>query len=81
MDEGFELHVNYNNKVLVFPAHLLQLGYVYKIQVDVFGSLVFYDRDEEGAWRAIIETTNARDEGNISPDLLKAIADTIDSVT
>ena len=81
MDEGFELHVRHNNKELVFPAHLLQLGYIYKIQVDVFGSPVLFDRDEEGAWRAILEPSDAKDEKTISVGLLQVIADTIDSVT
>jgi len=53
----FELPVDFNGKELHFAARLLNYGYSYKIEVEVFHSMVVFERDDEGSWRALIEPT------------------------
>jgi hypothetical protein len=49
----FKIHVHWKQKELSFPAKLLQLGYLYKIEALVEGTTVLFDRDEDLEWRAI----------------------------
>ena len=59
MDEEFEIPVVYKNQQLFFKARLLQLGlYTHKIRVDVYGTEVFFEVDEERNYRAYIDPTN-----------------------
>jgi hypothetical protein len=54
MEEPFNLPVNYNGVEKEFETILLVLGYTHKFQVDVEGTPVLFERDEEGRYRAII---------------------------
>lgn len=78
MDEGIELPITYNDKDYLFPARLIRFGYTYRIEVDVDGTIVSFERDEERNWRALInpETDNPK----IEPGLLNAIVQTLDSI-
>lgn len=81
MDEEFEIPVLYNNQMLLFKAKLLILGsYTHKIQVDVYGTEVLFEMDEERNYRAHIDPTNtdALEKANIY--LLKEIALAIESI-
>jgi len=76
MEDGFELSVTYNGKELLFPAQLIRFGYAYRIQVDVNGVMVSFERDEERNWRALIDTTYINNN-NINKDILAVIAETL----
>ena len=80
MDEKFELPVIYNGKQLLFPAKLIRIGYTYKIEVDVHGTPIFFEPDEERNWRAIMhsETSTLKE-----PDqaVLQSIVDAIETIT
>ena len=80
MDEEFELPVWFNNTELNFRARLLNYGYSYKLEVDVEGSQIFFEPDEERNWRAIIAYEELAANKKISADLLKAIAFSIDEI-
>jgi hypothetical protein len=59
MCQEFEIPVVYNNQQFYFKARLLQLGpYTPKIQVDVNGTEVLFEPDEERTYRAYIDPTN-----------------------
>ena len=79
MEEGFELPVQYGHRELMFPAQLLKMGYIYKIEVKVEGIRVVFERDEERNWRALSQTdqTNAK-----LPEtgLLQAIATSLEEL-
>jgi len=53
MDEGFELPVMYRGKELLLPAQMVQTGYRYKVEVEMEQVVIAFEKDEEGAWRAI----------------------------
>jgi hypothetical protein len=79
MDEGFELPVTYMSKELRFPARLIRFGYSYSIQVDVNGTIVSFEKDEERNWRAMA-TGDLNLSKEVEPALLLAIVDTLDEI-
>jgi hypothetical protein len=81
MDEGFDLPVFYKEKEIHFPARLLTMGYVYKIEVDVFGQPVLFERDEERNWRALVVSSSDGQHRDTDIELLKIIGQTIEAIT
>ncbi len=67
----FELEVYHNNTQFLFPAQLIQMGYSYKIAVEVDGVKVLFEPDEERQFRALVEE---KDRQSIHVSLLQAIA-------
>lgn len=80
MDDYFEIPVWYNEKEIHFTARLLIFGYVHKFEVDVFGQLFFFELDDSGEYRAIIDAGNMEEAKKIKADLLKAIATSIEII-
>jgi hypothetical protein len=80
MDEGFELPVNYKSNELFLPARLESFGWTHRIVVDVYGSAVSYERDEEGQWRALASAEESEANKNVNVELLEAIAVAIEKV-
>jgi hypothetical protein len=80
MEEGFELPVVVNNTEHSFPARLLNYGYSYKLEVDIDGTKVIFEPDEEQNWRALITNEDLAANKKINTDLLKAIASSIEAI-
>ena len=81
MNEEFEIPIVYDNKQYHFKARLLQLGsYTYKIQVNVNGTEVLFEPDEERNYRAYIYPTNIEALEHAIIYLLKEIALAIESI-
>jgi hypothetical protein len=76
--EEFELPVNVNGKEYLLPSKLVQFGYTYRIEVDVNGTLVNFERDEERYWRALIDPQT--EKSNINSGLVNAIIQVLDSL-
>jgi hypothetical protein len=55
MQEPFDLPVNYKGQELFFPAQLQQSRYTYRFAVDVYGQEIFFERDDEGGYRALAD--------------------------
>jgi len=78
MDEPFDLPVNYKGAERLFGATLQASGYTHRFHVDVDGTNVIFERDEEGSYRAIIPPETA---GRLpETELLKAIAAAIEQI-
>ena len=75
--DTFDLSVFYNNEELLLPAQLHQYGYTYKIEVDVNGTPVFFERDDERNWRALVEPSTLESHHHLKVELLQAIADSL----
>ena len=75
MDNDFEIPVIYASKEYNFSAKLISYGYAYKIEVDVFGKPISFERDEEQNFRAVISTADLQETGMIDKDLLASIAE------
>jgi len=78
MDEPFDLPVMYKGEERLFPSFLQQLGFTHRIVVNVYGTEVAFEPDEERNYRALIEPEEMSRE--ITTDLLKAIAETIENI-
>ncbi|MBB1284315.1 hypothetical protein HRH25_08025 [Flavisolibacter sp. BT320] len=78
MEDSFDLPVVYKGDEVLFPARLLQTGYTHRFEVDVYGTPVYFEPDEERNYRALVDTDG---EGKEVPlELLKAIAAGIEAV-
>ena len=80
MNNDFELPVSYKGKELLFPGQLHQYGYSQKIEISVNGASIFFERDEEGNWRAIVDPSEFEKNKSFSIELLQAIACSIEEV-
>lgn len=78
MDESFELPVWCQNKEILLPAQLHQYGYSYKIEVETADGNVYFERDEEGNWRALTDQSRLNDTASIV--FIKAIADSLEKL-
>jgi hypothetical protein len=73
MEKAFFLPVTFNGKDLEFPARLLKSGYSFTLEVDIAGTKVHYEPDEERNWRVILPYEEIRADKRIDANLLKAI--------
>jgi hypothetical protein len=81
MEEDFSLPVLFENKEHHFPARFLNYGYSSKLQVDVYGTNVLFEPDEERNWRALISYEDVQANKKLDKDLIKAIAEAIEELT
>lgn len=77
----FELPVMFNDKELNFSGKFLDYGYSSKIEMDIEGTKVRFEPDEERNWRAILSFEDVQANKKMNLDLLKAIAEAIDAIT
>lgn len=79
MNEGFELPVDYNGSALTLSAKLLQFGYSYKIEVDAYGTIIFFEKDEERNWRAVLSDTDLHKRNAVDRNLVASIIQALES--
>ena len=81
MDEPFTISVFYKGKKLDFEARFQKWGFSHRFLVEVQGIPLFFERDEEGSYRAVLFPETAREKNQvIDAGLLKAIAAEIQSI-
>ena len=80
LDNSFELPVTYNGTDHLFPSILLTYGYSYKIAVTVFDTIINFEPDEEGNFRALVNPEEIKDNSAITKALLQLIAATLQEV-
>jgi hypothetical protein len=80
MDEPFEIPVSYKGQELLFPARLLNVGFAHKFLVTINGLELFFELDNNGKYRAMANASNQVEMKNLDTDLLKAIAESIESI-
>ncbi|HEV7781160.1 MAG TPA: hypothetical protein VGO58_07820 [Chitinophagaceae bacterium] len=81
MEDEFNLPVVFEDKALLFPARLLNYGYSSKLEVDVNGTRVLFEPDEERNWRALVSFEGLQANKKLDAGLLKAIAEAIEKLT
>jgi hypothetical protein len=79
-DDEFALGVTFKGKDLEFPARVLAYGYSFKLEVDIEGTKVQFEPDEERNWRALISYEDAMNNKKLNPDLLETIARVIEEI-
>jgi hypothetical protein len=78
MDEQFLIPVLYNGIERQFEASLRMRGYSHRFEVNVDGIIVYFERDEEGNYRAVIPP---EEKGKVPPiELLQAIGQAIEGI-
>ena len=80
MEEPFEIPVNYRGESLSFTTRLIRFGYIHRFQVDLNGYEVFFEQDDEGKYRAQVDTAKLNDSVKIDVGLLKAVAEAIEDI-
>ena len=80
MDDSFELPVNYKGEELLLPGRILHMGYVHKIEVEVYDIPVHFEWDDEHNLRALVEPSMMDNNKKITRDLLQAIAAAIEAI-
>ncbi len=79
MDNSFEITIAYNGKEYLFPASLITYGYSYRIEANIFDTLVNFEPDEEGNYRALIDPGEMV-AGKITKELLQLIVEQLGSL-
>ena len=77
MDEDFLLPVSFEGNDWEFPAKILQRGFVVQLEVDINGTTVTFEPDEERNWRALLSFEDRVADKRIKKELLEAIAQKI----
>ena len=78
MEDSFFIPVVYRGAELQFEASLVRRGYVYGLHVNVRDTVVVFERDEEGSWRALLP---ADGKGKApETELLQALVDAIEEI-
>ena len=78
MPESFLLPVHYKNKDLQFESELRVYGYSYKIAVNVNGTEIIFEPDEERNYRAVLSDLEI-DKQKIDIELIRLIAAEIEA--
>lgn len=79
MDE-FELALNFKGKDILLPVKLMNYGTAYKLEVEIDGTKVLFEPDEERNWRAMISYEDAQANKKLDTALLELIAKEFDRV-
>ncbi len=79
MEETLEIPLKYKNQELSFKAHVTRYGYIHHIIVDVNGTDITIERDEESNYRALVDPQKMNDN-KIDIELLKAIVGVLEAL-
>ena len=75
MDNRFEIPITYHSEDYNFTAELIAYAFSYKIAVNIFGEIIFFEPDEEGHFRAVVGYEQVQQTRIIDKTLLEAIAE------
>lgn len=77
--DALEIPVTYNGEDLCLKAHVVRFGYVHQIVVDLSGSKVTIERDEEGNYRALEDQEKLKNS-KVDVELVKAVITVLQSL-
>jgi hypothetical protein len=80
MFDLFDLPVEYKGKEMLFPAELLPMGFTHKIKVNVDGTDILFEPDEERNYRAVIDYAELDKMSSVNKELLRLICRTLDGL-
>ncbi|MDB5023808.1 MAG: hypothetical protein JWP78_1563 [Mucilaginibacter sp.] len=80
MEEPLLLPVTYQNKDLEFEFSLQRYGYIRRAGVKIGEVTVFFEPDEEGRYRAMVNSEQIEQSKSLSVGLLQAIAETLEQL-
>jgi len=74
MPDSFKLPIDYKGEEKEYPAQIFRFGFTHKVQVEIDSTMVTFEPDEEGNYRATLDSVSTT---NIPKDLLKEISETL----
>lgn len=74
MEDAFIITISHNGNTYAFETRIVWIGYQHKIEVNIDGSVVSFEPDEERNYRAIMHPEQIGISKLITPGLLEAIA-------
>lgn len=80
MEPEFEIPVHFRNQELLIPAALRVQGYSYRIETEVEGLMLNFERDDSGEFRALIPPETAANAKLPPTELVAAIAAALDQL-
>ena len=80
MDEPFTLTVPYKGKQHEFETELIVTGYTYKFRILINDTEVFFERDDEGNFRALAPNADAKQLHSLDAELMHAIAHQLEEI-
>jgi len=80
MEQTFFIPVIYEGEEIDFEASFQPYGYTYRIAVDLFGTSILFEPDEEGSYRALISPDEIIKSNAINRELLSAIIRVLETV-
>jgi hypothetical protein len=80
MAQTFIIPVIYEGEETDFEASFQPYGYTYRIAVDLFGTTVLFEPDEEGSYRAVMSPDEIIISNAINRELLQAIITVLQTV-
>lgn len=80
MENNFEIPVTYKGEELLFKASIKAFGYTPRIEVEIDGSQIIFEQDEEGKYRAVVSTEDLLNKKHIDVELLGLVTEVLDSV-
>jgi hypothetical protein len=81
MNDEFYIPVSFEGCDYNFPARLLNYGYAIKLEVDIEGTIILFEHDEERNWRALIPFDEIPTAKKTNAALLKAVVEAIEMIT
>ncbi len=80
MDEPFTLTVPYKGQQNDIETQLIVTGYTYKFRTMVNDTEVFFERDDAGEFRALVQDADAKGLYSLDAGLLQAIAQQLEAI-
>ena len=77
MEEPIIITVPYKGTERDFEAQWQPIGYTHRFIIRIEGVEVFFEPDEERQYRAVISPEQADAARKLDPDLVKAVAETL----
>jgi uncharacterized membrane protein len=77
--ESLEIPVIYQNQERSFKAYVQRFGYVQQILVDLYGTQVTIERDEEGNYRALGDVEKMK-EAKVDLGLVEAVINVLEAL-
>lgn len=81
MAEDFMLPVSFEGRELEFPSCIRQRGFAVMLEVEIEGTVVTFEPDEERNWRAILGFEDLLAGKRIKRELLEIVAQKITEIT
>jgi len=74
------LPVNINGEELEFPVRMYAYGYTFRVEVLVGETVVIFEPDDEGSYRALVDAAQIEKSNALSIGLLRAIAEALEKL-